>query len=71
MKIYQDLVTHFGNQHKTAKALDVSQPSVNAWVLGKTSMSALVALKAEKATQGIFKAQDLCLRIKNEVSTVQ
>lgn len=70
MNVYQKLVEHFGNQQKTAKALNVSQPSVNAWVLGKTNMSALVAIKAERATNGIFKAHDLCKRIKDEVAYV-
>lgn len=57
---YQALVAHFGSQQLAAAALSISQPSVNAWVTGKANMSPIVALRAEKATGGLFKAADLC-----------
>ncbi|WP_297923554.1 Cro/CI family transcriptional regulator [uncultured Agitococcus sp.] len=64
MSIYKDLVEHFGGQKKTAVELNVKQPSVHAWVTGKTKMSALVALRVEQKTQGKFKAVELCPEIK-------
>ena len=63
MSIYKDLVEHFGGQKKTAVELNVKQPSVHAWVTGKTKMSALVALRVEQKTQGKFKAVELCPEI--------
>lgn len=61
---YQKLVDFFGSQSATADALGIRQPSVNAWVSGKAKMSAKMALKAEKATKGKFKAVDLCPDLK-------
>lgn len=57
--LYQSLVDHFGSQENTAEALLVRQPAVSGWVRGTKNMSALVALRAEKATDGKFKAKDL------------
>lgn len=57
--LYSRVVEHFGGQILTAKALGVEQPSVNAWVKGKTKMSIGSAIKAEKETFGKFKASDL------------
>lgn len=62
--IYEKLVTHFGSQTLTAKALGVEQPSVNAWLKGKTKMSEKTALRAQLATKGEFKAVDLCPSLK-------
>ena len=62
--IYQQLVKHFGNQVKTAKALGVKQPSVSGWVRGRKKMSELVAMQAQKATKGEFRATDLCPSLK-------
>jgi hypothetical protein len=58
--IYQKLVDHFGSQESTAKALLVKQPSVSNWVNQKKGMSEQVALRAQRVTNGIFKAADLC-----------
>lgn len=58
--LYQELVSRFGGQVKTADALGCKQPSVWAWLDGKTHMSAPLALKAERLTNGEFKAVDLC-----------
>lgn len=57
--IYVRLVSHFGSQAKTAKALGCTQPSVWAWVHGKAVMSASIAIKAEKLTNNEIKATDL------------
>ncbi len=65
--IYGSLVQHLGGQTKTAKALDVSQPSVNAWIKGGAKMSILVAMRAERVTKGKYKAIELCPALKAEV----
>lgn len=62
--VYEKLVNHFGGQTKTARALNVKQPSVHAWIKGEANMSPLVALRAEKQTNGIFEAEQLCPEIK-------
>lgn len=62
-EIYQKLVDYFGNQTKTADKLKVKQPSVSAWVVGKAQMSAVSAKRAEKLTNGKFRAIDLCPRL--------
>lgn len=56
---YKKLVKFFGNQVKTAEALKVKQPSVNAWLKGKAKMSGKIAIKAEKASNGKFKREIL------------
>ena len=58
-RLYGRVVAHFGGQTLTAKALGIEQPSVNAWLKGKTKMSINSALRAEKETLGKFKAVDL------------
>lgn len=58
--LYQELVNHFGGQVKTAEALGCKQPSVWAWLDGKTHMSAPLALKAERITNGKFASSALC-----------
>jgi len=62
--LYQDLVKHFGDQKTTADALKVSQSNISGYVSGRWNMSELVASRAEKATQGKFKAEDLCPALK-------
>lgn len=57
------LVDHFEDQVKTAKALGVSQSAVSQWITGASRMSALVAIRAERKTDGKFKAVDLCPEI--------
>ena len=68
--IYTQIVDHFGDQNKTAKALGVSQASVNAWVNGKASMSVLIALKAQCITENNFLATDLCPSLKQFFKTI-
>lgn len=62
--LYQSLVAHFGSQENTANALHVKQPAVSGWVCGTKKMSELIAMRAEKATDGKFKASDLCPSLK-------
>ena len=62
--LYKDIVDHFGGQTQTAKALVVSQANVSGYVSGRWSMSPQVAMRAEKATKGKFKASDLCPSLK-------
>ncbi|WP_151825202.1 MULTISPECIES: hypothetical protein [Acinetobacter] len=62
--LYKDLVEHFGGQIPTAKALHVSQANISGYVSGRWNMSELVAIRAEKATDGKFKAIELCPSLK-------
>lgn len=64
MNIYEQLVAHFGGQVKTAAALGVEQGTVSGWVRGKHGMSPIAAMKAEQATDGLFKASDLCVHLR-------
>lgn len=57
---FQVLVDYFKGQENTAKALQVKQPSVSGWVNGTKNMSEKVAIRAQKVTEGKFKASDLC-----------
>jgi len=59
-KSLERLIAFFGGQQATARALKCTQPSVHAWTTGKTNMSATLALRAEKLTNGEIKASDLC-----------
>ena len=63
-KVYQELVNHFGTQEQAANAIGIKQPSINALVSGKVKMTADVAMRAEEATNGKFKAIDLCPTLK-------
>ncbi len=56
---YKSVVDFFGSQTAAANALGVEQPSVWAWLNGKSKMSAEVAFLAEKLTDGKFRASDL------------
>ncbi|USX62831.1 helix-turn-helix domain-containing protein [Acinetobacter baumannii] len=62
--IYQKLVQHFGGQVPAAKALKVSQANISGYVSGRWNMSEVVAMRAELATNGKFKASDLCPSLK-------
>lgn len=62
--IYEKLVSHFGTQELTAEALGVSQSTVCGYVKNKWKMSKEVAIKAQKATNDLFKAVDLCPSLK-------
>ncbi|MBC7752473.1 MAG: helix-turn-helix domain-containing protein [Candidatus Saccharibacteria bacterium] len=62
--IYQSISDHFGSQEKFADAIGASQTSVSFWVNGKFDMSMDYALATQKATNGKFKAVDLCPALK-------
>ena len=64
VEIYRSLISHFGTQARTAERLRVDQTSVSGWLCGRHGMSAFTALLAEAETQGLFKAVDLCPRLK-------
>ena len=61
---FEMLVAHFRGQENTAKALSVKQPAVSNWVRGTKKMSELVAIRAQVATNGKFKAVELCPTLK-------
>lgn len=67
---FQQLVEHFGGQENTAKALLVKQPAVSAWVRGTRKMSELVAIRAQAATNGEFKAIELCPSLKESLEKI-
>ena len=58
--IYQRLVDHFHGQTATATKLEVDQSTVSGWVRGLHGMSPAVAVRAEKASSGVFSRRDLC-----------
>lgn len=60
MSIFKELVSHYGTQEKTAKALGVDQGTVSAWVCGKHGVGPVTALRIEMRTGGKFLAKDLC-----------
>lgn len=62
--LYKDLVRYFGGQKLTANALHVSQSNISGYISGRWNMSELVAIRAESATDGKFKASDLCPSLK-------
>lgn len=55
----KNLVAHFGSQEEAAVALKVKQGTVSGWVRGIHGCSAEVAFRAERVTNGLFKAVDL------------
>ncbi len=64
VETYKKLVGHYRTQTAAAKAFGVAQPSVRAWIEGKAKMSEKVAIRVQKATEGKFKAVDLCPSLK-------
>ncbi len=62
---YQQLSKLFETQQAMADALGCSQPLVWKLINGKVYMSAHIAIRAEKFTQGEFKAADLCPKLKD------
>lgn len=61
------LIDTLGGQTPAARALGVSQPTVNGWVSGKHGISPLIAMRAEKVTGGMVMAVDLCPAIRAEL----
>ncbi|WP_053982253.1 YdaS family helix-turn-helix protein [Marinagarivorans algicola] len=65
---YKKLVKRLGGTKKASRALNVSMPSVCGWVSSKHGMSAAVAIRAERVTDGEFKAEDLCPALKLDLN---
>lgn len=65
MNAIERLIEHFGSQTKTAKALNVSQPSVSYWLRGTFAMEADKAFLAQELTGGKVMAWELCPKIPN------
>jgi DNA-binding transcriptional regulator YdaS (Cro superfamily) len=57
--IFSDLVSFFGGQVATAKALGVTQGTVSGWIRGVHGCSADIAFLAQVKTGGHFKADQL------------
>lgn len=57
---YAQLIESLGGQSEAARALNIKQPSVWGWLNGRSKMSPIIALRAEKLTAGAFLAHDLC-----------
>ncbi|HEY0287176.1 MAG TPA: Cro/CI family transcriptional regulator [Pseudomonas sp.] len=53
------LISYFGSQASTAKALGVSQPTVSYWLSGQQRISPEKALLAQTQTDGAILASDL------------
>lgn len=53
------LISHFGSQASTAKALGVSQPTVSYWLSGQQKISPEKALLAQTKSDGAVSASDL------------
>lgn len=68
--IFQEVIDHFGNQPKTAKALGITQASVQGW-LTSGRMSADNALLIQKLTRGKFNALDLRPSLKNVIKSIK
>lgn len=56
--IYLSVVNHFGNQTKTAKALNLSQFTVHTWIMGTGLISLEKATLLEEVTKGLFNPSD-------------
>jgi hypothetical protein len=53
-----EVIAHFGGVGATAKALDMSQPSVTTW--GEHSIPELRQLQIEALTKGLLRAGPEC-----------
>ena len=58
------LIDYFGSQVATAKALNRTQALISKLLNNKAKVSPLLAIKAEKITNGQIKAIDLCPKLK-------
>lgn len=57
-QVYLDVICHFGGQLQTAKALDIAQPAVRAWLFGESHISLKTAEKLEEVSKGAFHPSD-------------
>lgn len=62
---YKKISELFKTQQEMADEFGCSQPLVYKWLSGKQLMTAHFAMKAEKITDGKFKAVDLCPKLEN------
>lgn len=69
IQLFQEVINHFGNQPKTAKALGIKQSSVRTWLFSGR-MSADNALLVQKLTDGKFKALDLRPSLREYLSAI-
>ncbi len=67
---FQAVIDYFGNQQKTAVALDIKQPSVN-YSLSTGNISVEIALRIQKETNGKFLAVDLRPSLKKHFSEIR
>lgn len=65
IKRYKEISELFRTQQEMADEFGCSQPLVYKWLSGKQLMTAHFAMKAEKITNGKFKAVDLCPKLEN------
>lgn len=56
--IYLSVVNYFGNQTKTAKALNLSQFTVHTWIMGTGFISLEKATLLEEVSKGHFHPSD-------------
>ncbi|OTL15712.1 helix-turn-helix domain-containing protein [Acinetobacter nosocomialis] len=62
--IFQKLADHFGSQELAGKAIGVTQGTMSGYINNRWGMSETVAMRAQRATKGKFKASDLCPSLK-------
>ena len=65
--IYKELSSCLGGQVNAAESLGVSQSNISGYINGKWQMSERVARRAERITNGKYKAIDLCPSLKAEI----
>lgn len=68
--LIKDVVSFFGNQRKTAEALDITQPTVNH-MIATGKVSADIALRIQKQTNNHFLALDLRPSLREHFSNIQ
>ncbi len=61
MEYFEELINHFGNQAKLAKALNVTRQAITLWKMADTIPPAQ-AVEIERLTDGKFKAVDLVIK---------
>lgn len=52
-------VNHLGSQWELARAIDLTQSAISAYVTGKKRPSAEVAIRIEEATKGLVRVEDV------------
>lgn len=70
-QIFSDLVSFFGGQVATAKALGVTQGTVSGWVRGVHGCSADMALLIQAKTHGRFVASSVRPSLAESLPTLE